>query len=231
LAAVLGAGERSFLSHESLAVHRGLWRYPPPKITVLSPNQRRPEGVLVHRYRSLDPRDVTTHDGIPATTIHRLFVDLSSTLIAEELTNVMYEAAFKGWLVEPAIRDAMARASGHHDLAVVDRALALHASGSAGLRSRAERAFLSLIRANDLPEPRINTHAFGFELDFHWPELKLAVEIDGSGHARPRARDHDGSLDTALRAAGFTVVRFADEAVRFRPAEVLTGLHERLSHD
>jgi hypothetical protein len=75
----------------------------------------------------------------------------------------------------------MARANGHHNLHRLDKAIALYNAGSAGTRSGAEDAFLRL----DLPELLVNTDLCGFEVDFHWPELKLASRSTGHTTADP----------------------------------------------
>ena len=183
-AAVLATGHGSALGLLSAGTLHEISRFHSPLIAVLSPSQRRPDGVQVHRYRNLDPRDLTTHKGIPVTTVHRTQVDLTDVLTPHQLTNVIYQAAYKGRYVEPATRDSMARANGRHNLHRLDKAIALYNSGSAGTRSGAEDAFLAL----DLEEPLVNTDFDGFEVDFHWPDLKLAVEIDGPHHGRPHDR-------------------------------------------
>ena len=73
-------------------------------------------------------------------------------------------------------------------------------------------------------------HAHGFERDFHWPELRLAVEIDGPGHVRAPTREADASRDATLAAAGYTVLRFTDSDVKFRSADVLTRLRTQAPH-
>ena len=133
-----------------------------------------------------------------------MLVDLTDVLDAYELANVIHEAAFKGRFSLPATRDAIARANGRHNLAVLEKALALNAAGSAGFKSRLEKAFFSML--NGLPEPLVNTHVHGVEPDFHWPEFKLAVEIDGPGHGRPRTQREDALKQQILEAAGYTVV-------------------------
>jgi hypothetical protein len=153
---------------------------------------------------------VTTHKGIPVTTIARTLVDLSDVLTAHELANVIHEAAFRGRFSEPATRDAITRANGRHNLATLQQALTLHAAGSAGLRSGPETAFLSMVQFQNLPTPLVNTHLHGEEVDFHWPDLKLVIEIDGPGHARPRTREQDANRDAKLNGAGYTVLRFSD---------------------
>ena len=214
---MLAAGPGSVLGHASLAELHGITRHRASLIAVLSPRKRALDGVRVHRYRSLDPRDVTTHHGIPVTTIHRLFVDLSDENTPQELAAYMHEAAFLGRLVEPAVRDAMHRANGRRNLHVVDEALAIHAAGGAGFKSKAEKAYHALMRAED---PLVNTKLLGFEVDFQWPEHRLVVEVDGPGHQRPRAKRDDAARDRNLRAAGHTVLRFTDDDVYERPEDV-----------
>ena len=92
-----------------------------------------------------------------------------------------------------------------HNLAVLEKALQLNAAGSAGFKSRPEKGFFALLKG--LPEPLVNTHVHGVEPDFHWPEHKLAVEVDGPGHGRPRTLREDALKQQILEAAGYTVVR------------------------
>jgi hypothetical protein len=115
----------------------------------------------------------------------------------------------------------MARANGRHNLAVLEQALALNAAGSAGFKSGLEKSFFSML--NGLPIPLVNVHVHGVETDFHWPELKLAVEIDGPGHGRPRTQREDALKQQILEAAGYEVVRVtqpeaAVELIRRRAA-------------
>jgi len=75
-----------------------------------------------------------------------------------------------------------------------------------------------------LPEPLVNTHLLGYERDFHWPEARLAVEVDSPAHSRPPTRDADAHRDATLDEAGYTSLHFTDEDVKFRPSYVLTCL-------
>jgi hypothetical protein len=221
LAAALGGGSGTTVGRWSAAEVHALTRKPAALITVLSPRRRRLAGVTVHRCRRLDPRDVTTVRGIPVTTVHRTFVDLSDELTPHELVALMREARFQGRFVEPAIRDAMARAHGRHNLDVLDRALELFAAGSNGTRSGNEVLFLRL----GLPEPLVNTQLHGYEADFHWPQLRLNVEIDGPQHDPAE----DALRDRALTAAGYTVLRFSQQQMRERPGEVRRAVSEWVS--
>jgi hypothetical protein len=229
LAVVLACGPGSGVNRLTAAKRYGVSRFPAPLIEVVSPRRRRITGARVHHCRSLDPRDLTEIDGIPITTMHRLLVDLSDVLTSHQLANVIHEAAYRGRYVEAAVRDVAARMNGRHKLAVLERAMELHGMGSAGTRSGAEDAFLRL----DLPEPNVNMHLLGREVDFHWPDHLVVVEVDGI-HGRPWSVADDDGRDETLAAAGYTVLRFRErdvhqhqDGVRTRVAAALAGAYER----
>ena len=70
-------------------------------------------------------------------------------------------------------------------------------------------------------------------LDAAWPEVKLAVELDGAAfHGSPEARERDLRRDAALAARGWLVLRFSyrrllreREACR---AEILAAYRRRV---
>jgi predicted transcriptional regulator of viral defense system len=212
LAAVFGAGEGAALGHLAAAEHWEVRKYRASLIDVVVPRWRpAANGVQYHRARALNPRDVTMYRGIPVTTIARTLVDLADVLGPYELANVIHEAEFRGRFSERATRDAMQRANGRRNLKALNKALELRAAGSAGLKSRSEAAFLSMIK--DLPEPLVNVKLAGEEADFHWPERKLVVEIDGPGHNRPRTKVEDARKEAAWRGAGYSVLRLDYRAI------------------
>jgi hypothetical protein len=183
---------------------------------IVAHHRRPPSAIRVHRVRRLDPRDVTSERGIPVTTVHHSFVDLSDVRTPHEIAALIKEAAFQGRFVEAAVRDSMARANGRHNLHVLYRAIDVYQAGSAGTRSRNEVLFLQL----DLPDSLVNTKLLGDEADFLWPESLLNVEIDGRQHNTPAARRDDAIRDRILTVAGYTVLRFPEETLQERPDEV-----------
>ena len=223
LAGVLAGGPGAALCHLCAGKLWEVSRFPAPVVDVVVLRQHRSRpGLRFHRARSLHPRDVSSHRRIPVTSVHRLLVDLSAVLTPHQVANVIYEAAYRGRFVESATRDAMARVSGRHGLDVLERAIALHRLGSAGTRSGAEDAFLRLV--SGFTEPLVNVGFEGFERDFHWPQCRLVVEIDGPAHGRPRDRLDDARRDRTLRELGYTVLRFTDADVYQRPREILAAL-------
>ena len=214
MAAIVACGAGAWLASLTAAVHMKLWRR---RVTrhprTGAARTRSLPGVRVHTYRSLDRRDVTVRDGIPVTTVPRTLVDLSDVLTAHQLANVIHEAAFRKLFDERAVRAAIHRANGRHNLHVLEKALELHAAGSAGTKSDLEDRFLALASKSGLPEPLVNTKVQDIEVDFHWPHEDLIVEVDGPGHSRPRTEREDEHRDASLRAAGHTVVRVAEHEI------------------
>ena len=167
-----------------------------------------PPGVRFHEARNLDPRDLTTYKGIPVTTIPRLLVDLTETTTDDELANVIHEADFRGWFDEAKVREAADRAIGRHNLDVLERALELRKQGSAGTKSKAERAALARLREHG-ENPLPNVEVEGFQVDLYWPGESRIVEIDPGHHGRPRTQADDELRDATLEAAGYEVQRVA----------------------
>jgi hypothetical protein len=223
LAAVFAGDEGAVLNRLAAAEHWQAWRHHAP-VSILVPSWRTIRGVEVHRCARLDPRDVTVHRGVPVTTVARTLVDLTDILMAEELTNVIHEAAFRRRFSIPDAREAMARANGRHKLARLDEAIALWLAGSAGLKSGLERAFLQLLVEAGLKKPIPNIHIAGVEVDAYWPDSRLAVEIDGPGHTRPPALRADGSRDRLLADTGVTVLRFTEFELQRRRDDVVAAL-------
>jgi hypothetical protein len=228
-AAVLAAGEGAALCREACAELLQVRRYRASVISVVAPGRRVVPGVEVHYSRRLGPLDIVTFHGIPVTNVARLLVDLTDILIAEELTNVIHEAAFRGMLHLGATQRAMTRANGCHNLHVLDEAIDLYLNGSAGLKSLGEKAFLALVQAAAIAKPLVNTKVAGLEVDFHWPRLRRIVEVDGPAHERPSAKRVDARRDARLRAAGWTVLRIPDVEIEHDPESVTVRVLEYLA--
>ena len=223
IAAVLAAGDGAALGGLSSALLHEITRWREREIEVIVPKQRRAQaGFRLRTCRNLDPRDLTVVKGIAVTTVARTLVDLTEVMEADELAFAIHEAVYRNRFDLDATVAAMKRANGRRRIKVLEGALRIHLSGSSGSRSRLERRFRQLIVGAGLPQPRINVIINGFEVDAYWPGL--CVEIDGPGHRRARTQVDDRIRDAALRAAGYTVIRFTEDDVDFRPEKVLAEL-------
>jgi hypothetical protein len=212
LAAVLACGPGAVLSHRTAAAHWGLLRTDQTRIDVTAPRGRHgAPGIRLHRSRSLDAQDTTAHQGIPVTTVHRTLLDVAALAREGELERALAQAERLQLYDHAATTDVIARNNGHRGTHVLARATTREPKWT---RNEWEAEFLDLIRKAGLPEPQIND-AFDApdhghcEPDFHWPEHRVIVELDGFETHGTRAAFHaDRAKDAALTAAGHRVLRF-----------------------
>ncbi|GIK78557.1 MAG: DUF559 domain-containing protein [Thermoleophilia bacterium] len=233
LAAVVAGGAAAALAGVSGCQLLGLVRrrrIDPIHVCVPNRAKRSPEGVIVHRPRSLEPRDLTRHRGIPVTTATRTIFDVASSLGPKELRVAFEQAEYLELIDRPrliALLDGARGRRGLGELRALAGAVAIPLSET---RSGLERLVLSICRTHDLPIPGINVPLLGYEVDFHWPEARFVVEADGGHHVGGR-RDRDNARDIALARAGHLVRRYGAGALRDEraiAAEILEILHERL---
>jgi very-short-patch-repair endonuclease len=220
MAAVLAHGATSAKGgHGAVASHGMaalLWQYlsveTPGAVDVSGERLRHVPGITRHRVRLCDDEAVVLR-GVPVTSPARTILDLAGVVATRELEQALAVAERRhGASLRPRIRALLVRRPRHRGSGHLRRLLAaLDASGSPPLflRSRAEEEALAMIRRARLPEPQTNARVAGLEVDFAWPALRIAVEVDGfefHGSREAFQRDHD--RDRNLAAAGFQVLRF-----------------------
>ena len=213
LAAVLWAGAGAAMGGRSAAA---LWQILPPwrgDVQVIASRTKRKQGVVVRRTRNLPRGDLTRHHGIPVTTPARTLLDLATVVDATTLEDALAEAQIRR-LVRPEA--LISRATGR---------LAELLGCAAPTRSRLERAFLRFIDEHGLPRPVVNGYVEGYEVDAHWPEARLIVEVDSwQFHADRRAFEVDRERDAVLQTAGWRVVRVTDRQFTGETAARLSRL-------
>ena len=228
MAAVLSCGEGSLLSHRSAACHRALLGGSFALVDVSCPRQRRARaGLRVHRTRTLAPRDVTVHDGIPVTSVARTLLDLADVAPRRLVERAIHQAEILRVFDLRAVDDVLARANGRRGAAVLRAALAQE---PAFTRSELEEALLALVASAGLPRPRMNTLVEGHEVDAYWPEHRLAVELDSRRyHHTTRNFESDRQRDVILLKAGVRTARITDKRLSTAPQAVANDLRELLS--
>jgi hypothetical protein len=213
VAAVLACGEGAVLSHRSAAAHWGLLETQAALIDVTAARSRHGgQGIRLHRSRSLDARDTTSHEGIRITKVPRTLLDLAATVQPHRLERALAQAERLQLYDHRAIADVIARSNGHRGTAVLTTATSRE--DPKWTRSDLEAWFLALVREAGLPEPLVNFALTApdhprLEVDFYWPTHHLIVELDGwDTHHTRAAFEQDRRRDAALTAAGWRVVRF-----------------------
>jgi very-short-patch-repair endonuclease len=208
LAAVFACGPQALLSHRAAGRRLGLLRSGAGHVEVTAPRSRGPKpGIVVHRSRLIHPDDRTTVDGIPTTSVARTLVDLADVLNDSLLVAAVNEAEVQRRFdlnKLEATLDRLPGRTGRHRLA---RVLAAYTDPPGYSTTEAERRFLELCHDHGLPRPQRIAVA-GYELDFYWPDARLAVEVDGGAFHRTRRAFHeDRRRDRRLAAHGVQVAR------------------------
>ena len=221
---MLACGPGAVLSHTSAAVHWGLLTYDAPKPTVTAPASRAgAPGIRLHRTRSLDAQDTTTHQGIPITTVARTMLDIAAHAPTHHLDHAIGLAIRNELYDQRAIEDVLERHAGRRGTKALKRATG---DDPTFTRSALERRFRRLCRRAGLPRPLVNFSLAAldhkvYEVDFYFPTCRLVVETDGwRDHGTRIAFERDRAKDAALVAAGYIVLRFTKRQIADDPDTV-----------
>jgi very-short-patch-repair endonuclease len=215
-AAFLACGPHSAISHAS---GLGLWgvRAARGAIHVSVPRGRAGHpGLCVHRPRLLHRDEVVERDGVAVTTVGRTLLDVAGNSSAERIAWLMHEAAVQRVLDLREVWMVIDRHPNHRGRWRLERALEIEVEPT---HSGLERELLSICKSARVPAPRVNQHVWSIdrleEADFHWPEVRLVLEVDGARYHSTRwRRKKDAEKTARLEAAGWTVCRFSEIQVR-----------------
>lgn len=203
MAARFTCGAGALLSHQSAAE---LWGIRPSQgglihVSVPSPRDPRRRGIRVHRRKAVR---ASMRNGIPLTDPRQTIVDIAPRLTERELERAIGEADKLGLanpqdLTEsPRIRDLLTR-----------RALLL-------TDSELESLFVPIALDAGLSRPVPQATISGFKVDFWFEPENLVVETDGlTYHRTTLQQKRDRIRDQLLTAAGFRVLRFTHEQVKY----------------
>jgi very-short-patch-repair endonuclease len=200
------------LSHRTAAA---IWRlaineYATPELTTTREARSRP-GLILHRSRTLTPKDVMRWHGTGVTRIERTLVDLADVLNHDELIRVT-DALPR--IDKPRLAETLARAGPRKAHTALQPLL----DDGPRTRSELERAFLAMARRHGLPQPQCNVRVEGLLVDAYWPEHRLVVECDSRRwHGSWAARRNDHARDARLQLARLVVLRMTWTEVRHRP--------------
>lgn len=240
-AAVLLAGEGAVLAGWSAAEALGFAEPRPGPLQVLVPHRRRPRlesSRLVHvtRARTLGTEDVREVGGVPVTDPARTLLDLAPSCRPATLAELAVAALQNDRRVLEridAVLDRNPAARGRRNL---DAARVTLGTDGDQARSEVEIAVVVSLVAAGLPRPVLGHPVHGERgqllavLDLAYPEVKLAIEIDGfRWHRSPARKLADEQRQNLLVLAGWTVLRFSASAVRDDPDALTAAVASALA--
>jgi very-short-patch-repair endonuclease len=202
IAACLWAGESAAASHGTAAHLLGFPGFPREGIEICTPRRLVSAGVVVHQ-RSLAPHHVVHVDRIPVTSVPKTLVDVAAKCSLERLEIAVDNVLVRGLTTKDRLQTEL---DGH--LRAVPGSAPLRRVVEsyihAPIESPLERKFLRLLRAAGLPEPEVQYRIYDGDrllarVDFAYPELWLAMEVDGfRWHGGRTGWAHDLSRGNAL---------------------------------
>ncbi len=188
MAAVLAAGPGAVLSHDSALALWGLRRWPATH-EVIAPGRVRRSGITAHRSTTLTRAQTTVWLGVPTTRAARAITDMHSRLTPRQRTRLTNRARLEG-------------------VATADEAAALLGHRRNPTRSGLEDEFQRFVERHRLPQPLINVAVAGFEVDAHWPDRGLIVELDDEAtHGDPITFASDRERDAVHAALHIRTIR------------------------
>jgi hypothetical protein len=221
LAAVLAAGPGAAASHRTAAALWGLLTG--RVIEIVVPRGRTPDlrGVVVHQTR--DPIVVSTRRGIPVTTPMRTLVDLGAVVPASVVEVALDAAEVARLLTVAGVEWELAAVArpGRRGTGAIRQVLDRRALLDEPPDGMLEPRFARLCKHAGLPTPVFQHPVGRYRIDFAYPDLLLAIEVDGYGpHASRKAFQSDRERQNTLVVRGWTVLRFTWADVVKRPEHV-----------
>lgn len=236
MAAVLLAPDGSLVSHRPAATLLGVggMAAPRPEITIPRGKTFRRSWVTVHESTDLvlaDPREI---DGIPITGPRRLAMDLGSVVSAARYRQTLRELRFEHGVTSDALLHTYLRhkRSGRNGGGALrdwlDRYLGVEGVPESGLEQLVLDAFLDAGVATPVAQLWVETYERArYRIDLAFPDLMLAIEVDGSQHEESEHRAADARRDAALEALGWTVIRIRVGSFASDLARAIAVVRER----
>jgi very-short-patch-repair endonuclease len=155
---------------------------------------------------------ITRIQRLRVTTAARTLVDLGAVVDLRVLERAL-ESALRHRLVtlnDLAEQAGALRSTGSKRLSHV---LAIRPPGAPPTESDAETLFVLLVRSMGLPDPTrqltVLLQGRRYRLDFAWPSLRLAVEVDGGSVHGPDRLSSDLHRQNQILLDGWLIVRFS----------------------
>jgi len=230
-------GPLAAASHRAAARLLGVPTYEaaPPEITIPSKRHLVQDGVVVHQSRDLRYIPPIEIGGIRCTPPRRVAVDIGAVLGETAYATVLRALRRDHgvtWKQLAAILDLHSK-RGRDGCGPLRRQIERYADIVGIPDSTLEQLFLDDLLDADFPAPVCQHEVPGpagitYRLDFAYPHVLVAIEVDGPHHRRPEVAARDRRRDAHLASLGWLVLRFDEEAVTYHPSTALDEIRRAL---
>jgi very-short-patch-repair endonuclease len=227
-----GRGAVSGRAAAALWGANSLVRGEPIEVTVPKPARLRTPGGLSIVRSPLPPDDVVSWAGIPVTTPERTAFDLARRLPLIEAV-VAIDAMLAARLIDRRTLAHLMRERPWWPGSPQLRPVLILCDP--GAESPMETRLRLILIAGRLPRPvtqyevRDSTGLFVARLDLAYPKLKLGIEYEGDHHRGRGVFQQDLRRINALRACGWTVLRFAALDIYREPVRIVETVRAAIS--
>ncbi len=228
--ALLAAGPRSVLSHESAGSYYGIykrWRYP---LHVTVATDRRLKGLIIHRNHRLLKSDILTpQPGLRVVIPALALLEVAPDLNARRLRRVVNEIRLEHRIDLRELEALLTRFPRHPGVKPLGQVL--HTSQRQPTRSNWEDDWTDFAAANHLPAHVMNEFVLSYRVDVLFTAEQLVVELDGwATHRTHEAFIKDRDQDvTILAETGIPTVRITYERFHQRPKHEAARLESILA--
>jgi very-short-patch-repair endonuclease len=230
LAPILSAGPGAMASHHAAAALHGapgFGRGVPELSIPRGEKFRRPE-LRIHTSTDLARCEREIVDGIPVTDVARTMLDLARTVGDQRLLRTIEWARRAGETDWPGLITTLAvhARRGRPGVRRLRRLILANAHRAEITDSDLELLALALLREHGLPEPVLHHRVydagrFVAEVDLAYPELMIAIELDGSIHLLKDVHERDLPRQNDLILLGWTVLRFTWDRLQRSPDRLI----------
>lgn len=204
IGALLAGGEHAALCHASALVPYRL-RTTVVTVDVAVGWKRRDEDQLRFHRLSLNDGEITRRDGLRVTTIERTLFDIAAT--GADVRRLAQEALAKHLTTRARLSAFAANHTGERGAPAIRRI-----AGEPHTRSNLEREFLRFLDDNGFPQPEWNQPIGDYEVDCHWPQFGLVIEVDEDAHQF--TFEEDRARDRYLAGRGLRTMRVTEHSLR-----------------
>jgi hypothetical protein len=184
----------------------------------------------------LPPDEVTVHDGIPVTSVHRTLFDYARISTVDRLEAAIRQAEYRRLRDHLSLPALLSRHRGARGSVNLRLCLERLGRTSGFTRSDLEELFLPFLDRLGLPRPHLNARlqvrGEWLEVDCLWRKERLAVELDSrAAHETRAAFEADRDRDRSLQSEGWRAVRITWRQLHDDPERVAHDLRALLKYN
>jgi very-short-patch-repair endonuclease len=222
MAAVCARNSAAIIGFTTAGQEWNVRRTRDPRIHALIPHGRSPEleGVIVHRCRRIDPVDIVQRgDGIRLTSPPRTIFDSADMVGADATASALEQLLNEQRVTFGTITDTVQRL--YHPnrpgsitmLSVISSRPVWREALQSDLEVRVLQEMARQQLSEPMPQFRVRLPGYDHDIaiDFAWPNVKLAIEVDHPAwHAGALESHADKGRDRKLTSIGWTTARITD---------------------